>query len=91
MSLHLYHILLLSLGLKCYNQKPEGDAIAIECDMLGGANYCAKVSTPDGEGDARTCGIELITDAFAKLGLTGSGCTSLAGHTFCLCSTSLCN
>ena len=91
MSLHLYHLLLLSLGLKCYNQEPGGNTLVIECDLLGGANYCAKVTTPGGTKDARTCGIEMITDAFFNLGLTGSGCTSIAGHKFCLCSTSLCN
>jgi len=76
-------------GLKCYNQEPGQSATVIECDYLGGANYCAKMTAPNGI--ARTCAIELVTDAFQQIGLTSTGCRSMSGYTFCLCSGSLCN
>merc|ERR1712001_666170 len=61
-------------GLKCYNQEPGQAATVIDCDYLGGANYCAKMVAPSGT--ARTCGIELIMDAFEPLGLDSAGCRS---------------
>ena len=76
-------------GLKCYNQEPGGSATVIDCDYLGGASYCAKMVAPSGV--ARTCGIELITDAFEPLGLTSAGCRSMSGYTFCLCASDKCN
>jgi hypothetical protein len=76
-------------GLKCYNQEPGQSATVIECDYLGGADYCAKMVAPSGI--ARTCGIELIMDAFEPLGLDSAGCRSMSGYTFCLCSGNKCN
>merc|ERR1711963_1077183 len=76
-------------GLTCYNQEGNSATIQFECSMLGGAKYCASVSGP--AGNARTCAIELLADMFAELGLTGPGCRTLQGTTFCLCSGSLCN
>merc|ERR1712226_1695333 len=33
-------------GLKCYNQEGSSRRIELECDLLGGADYCAKVTGP---------------------------------------------
>merc|ERR1712080_163360 len=76
-------------GLKCYNQEPGQSATVIDCDYLGGASYCAKMVAPSGI--ARTCGVELVMDAFQPLGLTSAGCRSMSGYTFCLCSGNKCN
>merc|ERR1711894_84511 len=40
---------------------------------------------------AKTCAIEMITDAFKELSLTSSGCRTHGDYTFCLCSTNFCN
>ena len=76
-------------GLKCYNQEPDQPAGVLDCDDLGGANYCAKVTGPSGT--ARTCGFEVVMDAFRPLGLTSAGCTTVVGYKFCLCTEDKCN
>merc|ERR1739844_34401 len=76
-------------GLKCYNQEGSSARMELECDWLGGADYCAKVTGPNVS--AKTCAIEMITDAFKELSLTSSGCRTHGDYTFCLCSTNLCN
>ena len=77
------------LGLKCYNQEGSSRRIELECDLLGGADYCAKVTGPNVS--AKTCAIDLISDAFKELNLVSAGCRTHGDFTFCLCSGSLCN
>merc|ERR1712150_158402 len=76
-------------GLKCYNQEGSSRRIELECDLLGGADYCAKVTGPNVS--AKTCAIDLISDAFKELNLVSAGCRTHGDFTFCLCSGSLCN
>merc|ERR1712150_453727 len=76
-------------GLKCYNQEGSSRRIELECDWLGGADYCAKVTGPNVS--AKTCAIDLISDAFKELNLVSAGCRTHGDFTFCLCSGSLCN
>ena len=79
------------LGLKCIHEQPANGqpAKVVQCDILGGAHYCAKMVAP--WGTAKTCGVGVILDAFKYFGLTSDGCTTNSGYTFCLCSTSECN
>merc|ERR1712095_64813 len=76
-------------GLKCYNQEGSSRRIELECDLLGGADYCAKVTGPNVS--AKTCAIDLISDAFKELNLVSAGCRTHGDLTFCLCSGNLCN
>merc|ERR1712018_802933 len=76
-------------GLKCYNQEGSSRRIELECDLLGGADYCAKVTGPNVS--AKTCAIDLISDAFKELNLVSAGCRTHGDFTFCLCSGNLCN
>merc|ERR1711962_1427661 len=76
-------------GLTCYNQEGTSRRIELECDFLGGASYCAKVTGPNVS--AKTCAIDMIADAFQELSLTSAGCRTHGDFTFCLCSGNLCN
>merc|ERR1711941_107629 len=76
-------------GLTCYNQEGTSRRIELECDLLGGASYCAKVTGPNVS--AKTCAIDMIADAFQELSLTSAGCRTHGDFTFCLCSGNLCN
>merc|ERR1712043_45996 len=75
-------------GLKCIHEQPANGqpAKVVQCDILGGAHYCAKMVAP--WGTAKTCGVGVILDAFEYFGLTSDGCIMSSGYTFCLCSTS---
>ena len=79
------------IGLKCIHEQPANGQPAkiVHCDILGGANYCAKMVAP--WGTAKTCGVGVLLDAFKYFGLTSDGCTTNSGYTFCLCSTDECN
>jgi len=78
-------------SLKCIHDQPANGqpAKVVKCDILGGAQYCAKMVAP--WGTAKTCGVGVILDAFKYFGLTSDGCTTNSGYTFCLCSTDECN
>ena len=70
----------------CWNQEPGREHLAkvIDCDSLGGANYCAKMIGPNGV--YRTCAITLIMTTFMEHhGLSGPGCRTISGYTFCGC------
>ena len=67
----------------------------VECDDMGGAGFCAKVTYKSVKTTARTCAIPLVMDDLKKNGLTGPGCKDVIElgieAKIRLCEGDLCN
>lgn len=70
------------------------DIVETECDVLGGADFCA--TTTNSELNGRGCAYSSVMDAFKEFGLTDEGCKTVQSKPFgeveiCLCKGDLCN
>ena len=89
--LKFFLCILIFSGLKCVDGINELNS-EVECDDMGGAGFCAKVTYKSVKTTARTCAIPLVIN---KYGLTGPGCKDVIElgieAKIRLCEGDLCN
>ena len=90
-------------GLKCFlspssemlsGEESGFDLSSEECDLMGGADYCVKLTSPDVT--IQHCGTKNVMEIVHGLGVTSAGCKTLKAspeHSLhvCLCNENNCN